>query len=209
MPDRKQNTFFRHDLMKNQFLTMLTSAVFLAQMSHAVVLWNESSGDLSDDKSAPSPFTLSNGENSVIGTVGAGDQDWLTFNIPDGFQLSSVILSAYSSSDATAFTGVQEGTAFVGNEGTADPYLGYTHFPAGPLGTDHLQPMADSKDAFTPPLPSGDYVFLIQQLGSATSYQFDYNVTPVPEPRTQAAVAALLAGVYFLRRHRLGVAKAE
>ncbi|HKB04920.1 MAG TPA: cadherin-like domain-containing protein, partial [Gemmataceae bacterium] len=34
----------------------------------------------------------------------------------------------------------------------------------------------------TPPLAAGDYTFLIQQLGSATTYRFDFNTSDAPAP---------------------------
>ncbi|MFL5330010.1 MAG: hypothetical protein ACJ8C4_13980 [Gemmataceae bacterium] len=38
---------------------------------------------------------------------------------------------------------------------------------------------------FAIPLAAGNYSFIIQQTGLAlTSYQFDFVVTPVPEPRS-------------------------
>ncbi|HEY1923350.1 MAG TPA: PEP-CTERM sorting domain-containing protein, partial [Tepidisphaeraceae bacterium] len=150
--------------------------------------------------------------NSVIGTVGATDkQDWIALTIPAGFQLSSDVLESYSSTDAQGFSGVQAGSSFVGSVNNPASYLGYTHFGTGAangslpatnlVGVDLLPLMGDNVNisagstGFTPPLPSGTYTFLIQQLGATTSYQFDYGVTSVPEPTTIGLIAggALLA----------------
>lgn len=52
---------------------------------------------------------------------------------------------------------------------------------------------------FTAPLVSGNDVFLIQQTGSAlTAYQFDFNVTAVPEP----GCVWLLGGLVLLGGRR-------
>src|SRR6476646_6819172 len=89
----------------------------VAPAIEAATVWNESTnGDLSNNQSAPSAATMASGVNSVIGDVGGGDlQDWLKINIPAGQQLSSFLLKSYQSSDAQGFTGVQAGTAFVGD----------------------------------------------------------------------------------------------
>jgi len=189
----------------------------------AAVFWDESgSGDLSNNQSAPSPFTLSSGVNSVVGTVnGTTDsQDWIALTVPGGFQLSSIVLQTYSSADSQGFTGFQNGASFVGNpEASASAYAGFTHFgtgaqngalpPVNLLHADLLPIMADPANApgaqgFTPPLGAGTYTFLIQQLGANTSYQFDYGVTPVPEPTTEALLAGIVCAGFFLKRRFFG-----
>jgi Dockerin type I domain len=162
--------------------------------ARSATVWNEStSGDLSNNQSAPSAVTLATGTNSVIGTVGGGDlQDWLRVTIPAGFELSTLVLHSYQSSDTQGFTGVQAGNAFVGDpENDPTSYLGYAHFGTGAtngslsatnlVGADLLpimgnKTLAFGSKGFTPPLASGNYVFLIQQLGASTSYQFDFNL---------------------------------
>jgi hypothetical protein len=172
-----------------------------AGRGHAqVVLWNEAvNGDLSNNQAAPNQFVLPPGVSSIIGTVtgGTDPQDWVTLTVPPGFALSSLVLASYQSTDTQGFTGVQTGTAFVGSVNSAASYLGYAHFgtgatngtlpPTNLVGSDLLPIMgnttlAPGSHGFTPPLGSGSYTFLIQQLGAATDYRFDYTVSPVPEP---------------------------
>jgi hypothetical protein len=158
------------------------------------VIYNQSvSGPLSSNQADPTPLTLGPGTNSVIATVGTGQiQDWITVHVPSGVSLSSIVLASYQSNDQQGFIGVQKGTAFVGNPETASPYLGYSHFgtgatngalpPTNLVGKDILALMANASLAqgsqgFTPPLNSGDYTFLIQQLGASTAYQFDFDTT--------------------------------
>jgi uncharacterized repeat protein (TIGR01451 family) len=164
------------------------------------VLYDEAvSGDLSNNQAAPTPLTLALGTNSVKGTVGGatGSQDWLTVHVPSGKVLSSLVLATYVSSDSQGFMGVQAGTSFVGNPGTASPYLGYAHYGTGATngslpptdlrGADLLPIMGNTSLAagsqgFTPPLTGSDYTFLIQQLGASTTYQFDFVVSDPPVP---------------------------
>jgi hypothetical protein len=187
-------------------------------VSRAGTLYNETaSGDLSNNQAAPTPLIAATGVNSVIGTVGGTDtQDWLALTIPTGTTLSSITLFSYSSTDAQGFMGVQAGSSFVGNpETTPSAYLGYVHYgtgamngalpPANLVGTDLLPLMGNTSLAagsqgFTPPLAAGTYTFLIQQLGAPTSYQFDFTLTPVPEPASLGILSA--ASIFLLARRR-------
>jgi len=163
------------------------------------VLYDELvSGDLSNSQDTPTPLTADLGTNSVLGTVGGatGTQDWLSLHVPAGMRLDSLVLTAYASTDAQGFIGVQQGTHFVGSPFTAGSYLGYAHFGTGAtnngpatnlVGSDILPIMGNTAFAlgaqgFTPPLPASDYTFLIQQLGADTQYQFDYHVSAAPAP---------------------------
>ena len=154
------------------------------------------SGDLSNDKGAPTALTLTPGLNSVIGTVrGTDHQDWVSFTIPTGFVMTSYVNSKYVSTDDQGFTGFQFGSSFSGDDFTPGSYAGYAHFgfaannpdtgpPSSTVGVDLLPLMANPSFApgatgFTPPLAAGTYTFLIQQGGVATTgYQFDMTVSP-------------------------------
>lgn len=191
----------------------------LTSTSGATVIYNESvSGDLSNNQAAPTPLTLSVGTNSVIGNVngsGGDSQDWIALTIPAGFQLSSDVLESYQSTDVQGFTGLQAGSSFVGSAFSASSYLGYAHYgtaasngptvPSNVVGLNLLPFMGDNVNVsagsagFTPPLPSGTYTFLIQQLGASTSYQFDYGVTAVPEP---TSIGLLVGGAMLALRRR-------
>jgi hypothetical protein len=199
------------------FATFASVATLAASLAPATVIWNEgTNGPLSSNQAAPTPFTLSPGTNSVIGVVNgtSKSQCWLETTIPAGDQLSTVVLNSYSSTDSQGFTGFQTGSSFVGSPFSAGSYTGYTHFgtgatngslpPTNLVGDDLLSLMANpalaaGSTGFTPPLGPGNYTFLIQQLGASTNFQFDFNVTSVPEP---TAIGLLVFGPLLMHRQR-------
>jgi hypothetical protein len=197
----------------------------LASALQAGVIWNESvNGSFSTSQGTPTVLTLSAGTNSIVGTLGPGDsQDFVTLTVPAGLELTNLVNSAYSSTDVQGFTGFALGTSITGSAFTSGSYNGWSHFGTGANNSngitfpafnsigDDLLPIMQSQSVpqgaagFTLPLAGGQsYSFLIQQLGGTpTSYQFDYVVTPVPEPST---LDLLLAGatVFGWRYIRLG-----
>jgi hypothetical protein len=171
-------------------------------------------GDLSNSGLTPTPVTLTPGANAIIGTVnGNGDlQDWIAITVPAGMEMTSFVNAAYNNpNDLQGFTGFQFGPAFSGSAFSAGSYAGYAHFGTGAqngsganapnggaalstVGVDLFSPLympnrqaggtAAGSTGFTPPLLPGTYTFLIQQQGTVTGYEFDMNVTSVPEPGT-------------------------
>lgn len=194
------------------------AGVALAGMTAtAGVVWNEGvNGDLSGNQALPTGISLNAGVNSVVGLVGGTDtQDWLTFTVPAGFQLTSLALGAYASNDAQGFMGVQAGSSFVGNPFTAAPYMGYGHFgtgavngalpPTNLIGADMLAIMSDptlapGSQGFTAPLGAGTYTLLIQQLGAGTEYRFDFTLVPGPSGLALGAMGCF----GLVRRSRRG-----
>ena len=185
------------------------------------------SGDLSNDKAAPTALTLTPGLNSVIGIVsgfpplGSDPQDWVSFTIPTGFVMTSYVNSKYGSADDQGFTGFQSGSSFSGDPFVAGSYAGYAHFgtdatnplpPSSTVGVNLLPPMANPSfsvgaTGFTRPLAAGTYTFLIQQGDpSTTSYQFDMNVRSVSVPEPGSSLCLLLLGglAVFALQRRLG-----
>ncbi len=203
--------------MKLSTMVLLGCLCVSGGILRAGVLYNETSGDLSNDQTAPNPFNAVTGVNSVIGTVGGGDsQDWIAITVPAGQALTSLVNSTYTSADAQGFMGVQAGSNFVGNSQSATPYLGYTHWgtgaqngalpPTNLVGVNLLPLMGDKNtislgsQGFTPPLGAGTYTFLFQQLGASTTYQFDFTLTAVPEPGTVGILGA--GGLLLIARRR-------
>src|SRR5262245_3676669 len=95
-------------------------ALMAAAMAPAApgVDWNEGiNGDLSGDRFSPTSLgVLGAGANTVTATSVLGDIEYMTFNVPQGMVLSSLILKAYSAPNTISFVAVQQGTVF-----TEDP----------------------------------------------------------------------------------------
>ena len=211
---------------KKSLFSAAVCALLAAAPAIATIYDEAVSGDLSNDKGAPTALTLTPGSNSVIGTVngftpGTDPQDWVSFTIPTGFVMTSYINSKYDSTDPQGFTGFHKGSSFSGDEFMAKSYAGYAHFgtgaqnpdgslpPSSTVGVDLLPLMADPSFApgtsgFTPPLGPGTYTFLIQQGDPfTTGYQFDMNLRSVPEPGSSLCLLGIGALAIFALRRRL------
>jgi hypothetical protein len=209
---------------KKSLFSVAVCALLAAAPAKATIYDEAVSGDLSNNKAAPTALTLTPGSNSVIGTVngfGNGDpQDWVSFTIPTGFVMTSYVNSKYGSEDDQGFTGFQSGSSFAGDEFVAGSYAGYAHFgtdadngggSGSTVGVNLLPLMANPSFApgttgFTPPLHAGTYTFLIQQGDDfTTSYQFDMNVRSVsaPEPGSSFWLLGMGSLAIFALRQRL------
>ena len=113
-------------------LAFIVFSLSATTASAQTVLWDESvNGDLSNNQAAPNAFTLPVGVSAIRGTVtggGVDNQDWVALTVPAGTMLNSLVLAAYTSTDAQGFTGFQTGSAFVGSANSAGSYAGYAHF---------------------------------------------------------------------------------
>jgi len=114
---------------------------------HASILWDESvNGSLSASGSSPTVLSLSDGQNAILGTVGgSAQQDWVALTVPTGFQLSSLVLASYSSTDVQGFFGVQVGPDFTGSVNSASSWLGYTHFGTGAARFSGVHPTVERR----------------------------------------------------------------
>ena len=106
---------------KKSLFSVAVGALVAAAPAKATIYDEAVSGDLSNDKAAPTALTLTPGLNSVIGTVagfppaGSDPQDWVSFTIPTGFVMTSYVNSKYGSEDDQGFTGFQSGSSFSGD----------------------------------------------------------------------------------------------
>ncbi len=206
------------------------SALVVGAPAKATIYKEAVSGDLSDNKAAPTPLLLTPGFNSVSGHVagfpefgGTDPQDWVSFTIPAGFVMVSYVNAKYTGIDDQGFTGFQFGSSFSGDEFDAASYAGYAHF--GPLaqnpdgnpvrqstvGVNLLPLMADPSFApgttgFTPPLGAGTYTFLIQQGDpNITGYQFNMvlrRAGDLPDPGSTLGLLAIGSSAILALRRR-------
>jgi hypothetical protein len=216
-------------LIKISLVSAALCAVLAAPAKAGIIYDEGISGDLSNDKAAPTALILAPGLNSVVGTVagfpqfgGTDPQDWVSFTVPTGFVMTSYVNAGYNGNDAQGFTGFQAGSSFLGDEFVEGSYAGYAHFgpaannpdgalpPSSTVGLNLLPLMANPSFApgtagFTPPLRAGTYTFLIQQGDpSTTRYQFDMNVRPVPEAGSSLCFLGIASLATLALRRRLG-----
>ncbi|NJR66956.1 MAG: cadherin-like domain-containing protein, partial [Leptolyngbyaceae cyanobacterium CRU_2_3] len=170
-------------------------------------------GDISNNRLQPTKYQLAEGDNelkfSIDGEV--SDREYITINVPEGFQLNSLVLQDYKSPQGNnvAFMAVQQGTTFTAPpsllNAETDALLGYVLF--GPesstqgaasaiVGQNLLDDLGSTTDGsgnkgtqgFSGPLPSGDYSFWIQQLDDQAQVSLKFEVAPAQAPN-QAPVA--------------------
>ena len=151
-------------------------------------------GDISDSPANPLTLALAEGETQLSAATGDGDQEYVTVNVPEGFQLESLVLASYSPNDV-GFIGVQEGTTYtepLDDSAVRENILGYTLFGTPrQIGTDILDEIGNGLNAqgFDGPLPAGDYTFALQQLGAESGYTLAFNVTEATVMENTAPVA--------------------
>ena len=141
-------------------------------------------GDISNDPENPSKLLLSPGTTFLSASTGDEDLEYLTVNIPDGFQLDSLVLESISPERNVAFVAVQEGDKFtepLNRETTEiDNLLGYNLFgEPRQIGTDILDDIGDGFGAigFEGALPGGEYTFVLRQAGVVSDYTLAFNLS--------------------------------
>lgn len=146
-------------------------------------------GDISDDPSNPTQLTLSPGTTTVSLSTGDKEEEYLTVDIPDGFELDSLVLESFSPERNVAFIGVQQGDEFTEplNRDSADigNLLGYNLFgEPRQIGTDILDDIGDGFGAmgFEGALPADEYTFALRQAGIESDYTLAFNVSEADEP---------------------------
>lgn len=165
---------------------VLCSGVVSRQASAGVVhrevlntVTNVVTNDLSDDRFNPTPLVLTECQNDVIAYFGETDvldvfdRDFFVVNVPAGFELSNVILTAGDVGGAVAFLAVASGSSIpmLNNAGVL---LGWSHFGSADVGLDLLPAMGGASGAiqFIPPLPSGPYTFWSQEIDTGRVYSY-------------------------------------
>ena len=195
--------------MQNRALAAIAAAVaFAAPLAHADVLWDEAiNGDLSSDNLSPNSFALLPGSNTVFGTTVAEpelDPDFFTLTVPAGFEISSVVFVRYQSGDDQAFFAIELGGQVTD---TGSPVSLLTAALIGGVegsgeGDELLDDLQNGNvwGGFEGNLGAGDYTFWYQETAAATSYGFDFVVTPVPAPASASLLA--VGGLALVRRRR-------
>jgi hypothetical protein len=181
-----------------------------ATAASADEVWNEfADGDLSTDPNAPTPLVFGLGGNTIVGSVRSPDdtRDYITFEIPDGMGLVSLIQHQWQDLDMggqgnTGFHAINAGnTSFIPSNDTIDFFLGADHMTPRDPGTDLLPDLANANlggSGFEIPLGPGTYSYLVQQTGTDnTGYTLEFVLIPAP-----GGLAVLGVGLIGLSRRR-------
>ena len=142
-------------------------------------------GDLSNDNTVPTAITLQQGNNRIIANqvgVDSRDVDYFTITVPNGFQLSELVLDVYEAEDNNpAFLGIVSGNTFpvdVINDGNpeASQLLGGILYGDDNVGNDILSIAGQLQDAigFDDELAAGEYTFWLNQTGTSSGGTFNF-----------------------------------
>lgn len=185
----------------------LLAAGAAGQAGAATVYDEGVSGDLSNDRDAPTVIAMGAGSNDLLGATGyTGDlsfRDYASFTIPDGHVLQSItVLPGTLPSVAVSFIGIQAGPVVTVDPNLPDPapLLAWTHYSDLDIGSTILDaPM---------PLAAGTYSIWIQDFDfGEAAYAFRFEVAAVPEPATAVILGAgilALGAVVRGRSRRIG-----
>lgn len=207
------------------------ATISLGSAAHATN-YDESSapgGDFSNDDLNPTPVSFTLGSNIVTGVTGGFDNDYMTFVVPVGQELSSITVLDGSQAPDRIFFGIASGdTAVVDPSFTsAAGLLGWTLFSDADDGADVLPalglsappdfPPVPGATGFTPPLGPGVYTAWVLDGDGAPGtapYQLNFALSAVPEPGAWTLLLAGMGGLGLMLRRarqaglRLGAAAA-
>ena len=141
-------------------------------------------GDFSGTTSAPTAIALGTSSKTLLGSVtgGSDSADYLTFTVPAGYRLDAITLRAYQATDNVAFIAIDEGATWTAGQ-TVSAMLGWSHFGgAGDVGTDLLAKANVAGGS----LAAGTYTIWVQQLGAATAYGLEFELSALPAGSTFA-----------------------
>lgn len=174
--------------------------------------------DLSNNRLAPTVVPADPGSNIVKGTMGYSgvvlDRDFFSITVAPGLQLAALVLKPGTVvGGGASFIGMQSGPAITVDPDTVSSgaaLLGWHIYSSADIGTDILPLMGGGPDkiGFSGALPAGTYSFWVQELAPAFPgepfppfpYEFDFQLTAVPEPAS--AWLLLLGGAGLLLRAR-------
>ncbi|MEM0982355.1 MAG: hypothetical protein AAGI17_00225 [Planctomycetota bacterium] len=170
--------------------------------------------DLSDDALNPTAFVFTEGDNTIAGNVTlsngsptAGDRDFFTFTILDGFELVELFVNDWQPDNA-GFVGINLGSTGIipsgPDGGDTSQYILANLITGDDSGLDYLPTLRNNiatgvfNDATIGP---GTYTLVIQQTGSEFSeYDLSFVIAPIPAPASAAALG--LAALAATRRRR-------
>ncbi|MEY3896251.1 MAG: hypothetical protein RLZZ214_1771 [Verrucomicrobiota bacterium] len=163
-------------------------------------------GDLSDDYLMPALFSPGAGSSTLKGTVVDGDRDLFTLVVAAGLRLDSLRVLSYTTDSENpenlSYMMSQPGALLSSppSNDFADP-IGYVGFGAWAVGRNVLRTItAGPPYDYAATLGPGSYAFWINETGPTSGYEFQFNVTAVPE--ASALLGILLSAPICFRRRR-------
>lgn len=191
--------------------TLIITAISLSLYAGQVFSFSvdeAADGDLSGAGPAPTLLHLELGANTLSGSAGGNDYDIFYFSIQPNTVLGSITVNSYQPGSGISFLGMQtdtQWTAGLGSGISGNALTGWTLFGANNIGEDLLPSMANAgqgASGFNLPLGAGEYVFLIQDTGSAINYGLTFTATPVPLPAALPLLALSLVGLSRVKCRR-------
>ncbi len=193
--------------MNSAYRVMLGALFCLAPLGAQAAGWNEAvSGDLSNDRFAPTLVSVVPGKNIVLGSTGNSgqgvDRDYFKINVPSGYTLRSIrLLGNTTVSGGASFLAIESGPQILVTPtgGGVSNLLGYTHYAPDQIDTDILPAMLIG---VSPPLPSATYAFWVQDTGGPATYGFEFLIESIAEsgdvPVLPVWAAALMAAAFLV-----------
>ena len=193
------------------------AALALAAAPAAATGYNETSGDLSNSNTSPTPVTFGIGDNFITGTTGSSggviDRDYFTFTLAPGQELTAIMVLDGTTSIAgpdplnpKSFIGIEAGGSVTNPAApVVGDLLGYTHYGPSLIGTDILDNIGSGAGAqgFNGGLGAGTYSVWIQEANAGVAnYAFNFLVRSVPEPSTWAMMLSGFGLIGWSMRRR-------
>ncbi|WP_010521898.1 T9SS type A sorting domain-containing protein [Aquimarina agarivorans] len=141
-------------------------------------------GNLSTDNNNPTLIEFKPGDNRIASTQQTGDAaNFFTFQIPEGYELSQLIVDNYDGSDDIGFIGINNDSSI----STAPAiFKGGLSYGTANIGTDILPAMGDASNpaaiaitgfGFTPPLRDNQYTVWLNQTGLNSSSVLNFVIS--------------------------------
>lgn len=191
-------------------------ATFVASTAFATEVWNETTnGELSANGNAPTPIVIAEGRNAWSGAVGLTgaaepDTDIVTFTVPDGLLLTSLLVERYDISPTVgggSFLAIAEGVSV--ETGFGSVHLSNALVDSTGEWLDDLAAgarfMAPSANVtgLSAPLPAGDYVVWLGELTTRADYTLVATLA-TPEPSSCLLLTLCMASTCVSRQSRGG-----
>ncbi len=173
----------------------------------AAVFYHDESiaGDLSDDYLSPTVFTPGAGSSVLKGTVITGAPDLFTLVVAADLRIDSIILLNYTTDsenpeNLSYLMSQPRATLSAPPSSDFAEAIGYVGFGEWAEGRNVLRIMtAGPPYDYAATLGPGTYAFWVNETGPTSGYEFQFNLSAIPEP---GAFFLVCAGLPLLLRRK-------